>query len=516
MSPPREALLAGWRHIEHAFDAAFGAPLNPLRQLGTLGFFAFWLLAASGIYLYGFLDTSASGAYRSIVDLSQQPLALGGLLRSLHRYAADALVILLALHLLREWLHGHYRGVRRYSWLTGVPPVVLVFASAIGGFWLHWDQLGQYSAIATAEWIDALPLLAAPLARNFVSVDAVSDRLFSLLVFVHIGVPLLLLFALWFHIQRLSRAAVWPPRPLSLGLLATLLLLALAAPVSSHAPADLATAPQTLRLDWLLLFIHPLAEAVSPEAAWALVGGGLLTLLVLPFLPQPARAPVAIVDPANCNGCRRCFADCPFAAITMVPHPNQRVGRQMAVVDADLCASCGICAGACPSSTPFRSAAELVTGIDLPAAPIGALRAQMQRGLAALQAARPIVAFGCDHGAPIAALAAPDVAAFSLVCTGQLPPSFVEYALRDGAAGVLVSGCRPGGCEFRLGSRWTAERLLGLREPHLRAEVPGERLEVVWADAGEAAALQPALDRLRARVRGLHTPLGAKPKAQHA
>ena len=34
-----------------------------------------------------------------------------------------------------------------------------VFVAAIGGFWLNWDQLGQFSAIATAEWLDALPLL---------------------------------------------------------------------------------------------------------------------------------------------------------------------------------------------------------------------------------------------------------------------------------------------------------------------------------------------------------------------
>ena len=506
---------AGWRRVEHVFDAAFGAPANPLRHLGALAFLSFWLLAASGIYLYAFLDTSASGAYRSIVDLSQQQPWFGGLLRSLHRYAADALVILIAAHLLREWLHGHYRGVRRYAWLTGVPPVLLVFASAIGGFWLHWDQLGQYSAIATAEWFDALPLLATPLARNFLSASAVTDRLFSLLVFVHIGVPLLLLFALWFHIQRLTHAAVWPPRPVGAGLLVTLALLAALWPVASHAPADLATVPQALRLDWLLLFIHPLAEAASPAVAWALVGGGLLTLFALPFLPQPARVPVAVVDAANCNGCRRCFADCPFAAITMVPHPHQKLGKQMAQVDADLCTSCGICAGACPSSTPFRSAAELVTGIDLPSSPIGAWRQRMQRGLAALPAERPIVVFGCDRGADVAPLAGPQVAVQSLVCIGQLPPSFVEYALRDGAAGVLVAGCQPGGCEFRLGTRWTEQRLLGLREPHLRAEVPRERLEVAWADAGEEAVLRRALERLRQRVSGLHGVVGSKPRLRH-
>jgi len=497
------ALLAAWRRVEHGFDAAFGSARNPLRQLGALGFLAFWLLAASGIYLYVFLDTSAAGAYRSIDQLAQQQPWLGGVLRSLHRYAADAFVILMAAHVAREWLHGHYRGFRRFSWLTGVPLVGLALVSAIGGFWIHWDRLGQYSAIASTEWIDALPLLSSPLARNFLSSDAVNDRLFSLLVFVHVGVPLLLLFGLWFHIQRLTRAAVFPPRSLSAGLLVTLLLLALVLPVTSHAPADLASLPQALRLDWILLFVHPLAEATSPIAAWAVVAGGLALLVVLPFMPQPARAPVAIVDPANCNGCRRCFADCPFAAITMVPHPNQRIGKQMASVDADLCAGCGICAGACPSSTPFRSATELVTGIDMPQATIGALRGRLQHGLAALKAERPIVVFGCDRGARVESLAAPDVAAISLLCTGQLPPSFVEYALRDGAAAVLVSACREGGCEFRLGERWTDERLRGAREPHLRANVAREQVSLAWAGVGDEATLRQALDSLRCAVGGL-------------
>ena len=515
--PPPPA-LAAWRHLEHGFDAAFGAALSPLRHLGSLGFLVFWLLAVSGICVDAVIDASVAGAYASIVDLGRHQPWAGGVLRSLHRYAADAFVILLAAHLGREWLLRHYRGARRHAWLTGVPTIALVFISAIGGFWLHWDQLAQYSAIATAEWLDALPLLATPLARNFLTEGAVSDRLFSLFVFVHLGAPLLLLFTLWFHIQRLTRAAVWPPRALSLGLLATLLALALLQPVSSHAPANLATVPQALRLDWALLFIHPLAEATSPAAAWALVAALLALLSVLPFLPQPAPAPVAVVDPANCNGCRRCFVDCPFAAVTMAPHPNGKAGKQIAVVDADLCTACGICVGACPSSTPFRSAADLVTGIDLPAAPIGALRRDLQQQLATLKAPRPIVVFGCAQGAALAPLAGDDIARFSLECTGMLPPSFVEYALRDGAAGVLVSTCRPGGCEYRLGQQWTEQRLRGEREPHLRAEVPQHRLEVAWADAGEsgeAGPLQAALRRLRQRVSQLEPSTDPLPKVHH-
>src|SRR3546814_14070833 len=74
----------------------------------------------------------------------------------------------------------------------------------MGGFWLGWYRLGQYAAVASAELLDELPLLTAALTRNFVNVDAVSDRLFSLLVFIHLGVPLLMLFGLWFHLQRRS------------------------------------------------------------------------------------------------------------------------------------------------------------------------------------------------------------------------------------------------------------------------------------------------------------------------
>lgn len=496
----RASALTPWvRALEHALDRPFGAAGNPLKHLGALATWLLWLLLASGVVLFIVLDTSAAGAHASIAALAQVPWRLGDLLRGLHRYSADALVLVLALHVAREWALGRYRHVHRVIWLTGVPLVLLIFISAIGGFWLNWDRLGQYSAVSTAEWLDALGLFGAPLARNFLTGQALGERLFTLFLFVHIGVPLMLMFGLWFHLQRLAHAQVFPPRALAAGTLAVLALLSLALPVASQGPANLASAATELRLDVLLLFIHPLIDATSPDFVWALVAGALAVLLLLPLLPAGPRPPAAQVFPEHCSGCERCFDDCPYSAITMVAHENGKPGALMARVDPDLCASCGICAGSCPSSTPFRSIHDLVTGIDMPQLSVDTLRAELSSRLAALRGPAKFIVFGCVEAARTR-LSAPDVAHMDLICAGMLPPSFAEYALRAGATGVLVAGCREGACAYRLGQRWTAERLARVREPRLRqapgAQVPG----VAWVDVADEAALAVALDELRQRT----------------
>lgn len=508
----RDTGLAVFRRIEHGFDVPFGAD-NPWRHLGALGFYFFWVLTASGIYLYIFLDTSAAGVYESVARLSREQWYAGGVLRSMHRYAADAFVVVTLLHLAREFLLGRYAGFRWYSWVTGVPLLWLAYATGISGFWLAWDRLGQFSAIASAEWLDWLPIFAGAVIRNFLTPQAISDRFFTLLVFIHIGVPLLLLFGLWFHIQRVSRADAFPPRKLAAGVLFMLVALSLVHPVHSDAPADLALAPQQVAPDWFLLFWHPLMYASSPGAAWALAVGLTVLLFVLPLLPHAAPQPIARVDPDNCNGCRRCFDDCPYAAIVMAPHASGNPQRQMAQVIPDLCAACGICAGACPSSTPFRSGEELVSGIDMPQLSVGALRARLEQGLFALSGTPKIVVFGCNHGADERDFGGADTVALSLLCAAQLPPSFVEYALRSGADGVLVTACRPGGCAFRLGERWLEERLQGRREPHLRGTVAPERLRLVWADGLDQARLKQALEDFRRELATLDGTAG--PQRRH-
>ena len=489
---------ARWlRVVERAFDNPFGAAANPLRQLGALAFWFFWIVAASGVYLYIFFDTSVSGAYASIESLTRDQWYAGGVMRSLHRYSADAFLVVTVLHLLRELVYGRFSGFRWFSWVSGVPTLVFMLASGMIGYWLVWDAVAQFVAVGVTEWAGWLPGFGPELARNFIANEAMTDRFFSLLVFIHLGVPLFLLAAMWIHIQRISRPHTQPAGALAWGSLAMLVTLALVRPATSHAPADLAQAPASLALDWFYLFPLPAMYGSSAGTVWIALGTVTVLLIALPWLVRARRAPVAQVSPANCNGCARCFADCPYAAIVMREHPDGKPGKRMAVVLDDLCASCGICAGACPSSTPFRSGETLVTGIDMPQLPVDAMRARLERALAD---GKTLLVFGCDRGARTDALRAPDVTAWSLPCVAQLPPSFVDYALRTGARGVLVARCPEHDCEFRLGSRWAADRLAGAREPHLRASVPRERIRVVEAAPEDVDALGRALADFRADV----------------
>lgn len=267
-----------------ALDRIFGVAANPLRNLGALGFLLFWVLAASGIYLYVFFDTRLGGAYDSIERLSDGQWYLGGVLRSVHRYAADAFVVVALGHLAREWALGHWRRNRAFLWVSGVPLVWLLYASGIIGYWLVWDARAQYSAQAAAEWLDVLRLGAGPMAHNFVGGEAMGDRVFSLFVFLHIGLPLALLAGMWIHVQRMGLPKTVAPRALALGTLATLLAASLAVPVASGERADPARLPAMPDFDWYLLFPHPLMYATSAGAMWLLAAATTFGLCVMPLL----------------------------------------------------------------------------------------------------------------------------------------------------------------------------------------------------------------------------------------
>ena len=496
------ALRGVLERVESGFDAAFTPALNPLYQLGALGWFFYWIVAATGIYLYVFFDTGVEDAYASIERITHVQWYAGGVMRSLHRYASDALVLVVMIHLLREYLLDRMRGPRWLAWFTGVPLLWLMFAAGVSGYWVVWDELAQYVAVATTEWLDALPLFGEPIARNFLHPSTLGSRFFTLLVFIHIFVPLAMLFVMWIHIQRLSRPRVNPPRLLAFGTLAMLLAISIARPAVSHPPANLSRVPATIDLDWFYLFALPLQDHYPGLALWAAVAALTLLLFAVPWLAPMRRSPAAVVDLDNCNGCGRCAADCPFDAVTLRPRTDGAAFAEEAVVDPDTCVRCGLCVGACPSATPFRRRSRLSPGIDLPEIPIALLREQVMDAAGSIEGPARILVFGCRHGVRLDRVPETGVGVMALPCIGHLPPSFIDLLVTRGLVdGVLLTGCRAGDCHYRRGIDWMEQRIGGERDPYLRRRVPRERVAWTWLGVDGGARLRERIESFREELR---------------
>lgn len=270
--------------LESALNGIFGTTLNPFYYLGAITYLMFWIVVVSGFYIYIFYDTGVEDAFNSVEYITHEQWYMGGVMRSLHRYASDGMILFGVLHMLRNYVFDRYRNFRWFSWFTGVALLWLVYIAGINGYWLVWDGLAQFLAVASAEWLDYLPIFSAPLARNFLEAGSVSDRFFTLLSLIHIGVPLGIFVLIWIHTQRVPQAKTSPPKPITIGLILSMVVLSLIHPALSQGHSDLNSAPFVLNLDWFYLWTFPLLYSWGAEKVWALSGGFTILVLLLPFL----------------------------------------------------------------------------------------------------------------------------------------------------------------------------------------------------------------------------------------
>jgi len=474
--------------LRRFLDRAFDPVLNPLNHLGALTIYFFWIVTVSGIWLFLFFKTSVSGAFESVEYLTHQQWYLGGVMRSLHRYASDAAIITLALHMIREFVFDRYRGNRWFSWVTGIPLLWMVIPLGITGYWLVWDQLAWYVALTSAELLDWLPIFSDSMARNFLSANALSNRFFTLMAFVHlIGLPLFLVFGIWLHVLRINGPRINPPRVLMASTLAAMIVLSFAWPALSQGEVDMTQIPRSLGLDWYYLLVYPLLKTWSPGWVWGLLSGISLLLFVAPWLPPMRSKTAAAVDLDNCNGCARCSDDCPFGAITMMERSDGMAYEKEAVVDPSLCMSCGMCVGSCPTATPFRRHSALSPGIDMPDHSAAALREKILEVSNKLTGNRRILVFGCEgHNKTKkqrSQLNDSETATVDIICMAQLPPSFIDFVLsRDLADSVVLTGCTGGECLYRFGEQWTGLRIERQRDPRLRKRVDADRIALAWQE----------------------------------
>jgi ferredoxin len=475
-----------------ALNRFAGSPWNPLYQTGAVAALLFVLMLVSGVYLLFLYRVGAP--YESMQAIQTQAFA-GRWLRALHRYAADAAVIAVALHVFRMWAQGRTWGPRALAWCSGVVLLGALFVSGWTGYVMVWDAHALVLAREGARLMDALPIFAEPLARAFSGEREMPSAFFFLNLFAHVAVPVGMAALVLVHVARIARPQLLPQRDLAVAITLALVALSLAAPAPLPPRAEPLALAREVPLDLYYAFWLPVTRAISPGAAWALLGGVLLALASAPWWTRPSRAvrgSPSHVDPQLCTGCEQCALDCPFDAIEMVSREialgasaEHARSATFARVDPARCVACGICAGSC---APMAVGPPLRTGRDQLAAAREFVRT--------LSPANDVVVIACESGARAPA----GVARFAIDCAGNLHSSLVELFVRAGAAGVLVASCPPRDCRNREGPKWLGERLFHEREAELNARVDRARVRVVHASAREPEVLGEALAAFRAEL----------------
>lgn len=91
-------------------------------------------------------------------------------------------------------------------------------------------------------------------------------------------------------------------------------------------------------------------------------------------------------------------------------------------------------------------------------------------------------------------------------CSGMIQPLMIEAALKNGADGVVVTGCQIGDCYFREGNKMIRERLLGERPPGLKKNVDRRRVMGLWLSKVQPARLLSEVKEFAGKVESLPAP----------
>ena len=89
------------------------------------------------------------------------------------------------------------------------------------------------------------------------------------------------------------------------------------------------------------------------------------------------------------------------------------------------------------------------------------------------------------------------------MCSGRVDPMFVLKALKEGADGVLVSGCHPGDCHYVKGNMYARRRFAVLKKLLEYIGIEPDRFQVSWVSASEGAKFAQVIDEVTESVRAL-------------
>jgi quinol-cytochrome oxidoreductase complex cytochrome b subunit len=262
--------------------------------LGGLAGLLMTILGLTGIILINNYTPAAPQAYLDILELNSN-VWFGELIRNLHHWSANLLIVVSVLHLVRVFVTGAYRPPRELNWLIGVAMLLLVLSANFTGYLLPWDQLAYWAITVGTSIISYVPLIGQWLMRLVLGGPEVGANTLLNFYSMHISfIPLAIFGLMSYHFWRVrkdggltipkSSKQVDDPKPervttiphlvnremiFALGWLAVILLFSMFVPAPLEGIANPMLSPNPAKAPWyfmglqeLLLHFHPFVGAI--------------------------------------------------------------------------------------------------------------------------------------------------------------------------------------------------------------------------------------------------------------
>jgi ubiquinol-cytochrome c reductase cytochrome b subunit len=279
---------------------------------GSTLVFTFSVQLVTGLFLWMSYNPSSQTAWESVYYI-QHEVFLGWLLRGIHHFTAQAMIVLLVLHLLQVIIDGAYRAPREVNFWLGLILMKIVLALSLTGYLLPWDQKGYWATKVATNIAGITPVVGDQVQELAVGGVNYGHQTLSRFFALHAGLlPALLIGFLGLHIYVFRRHGLtvrdpiyradttfWPDQVLRdsvacLAVLATVLLLSIYHGAGPHggaelgAPADATEPYSAARPEWYFLFLFQFLKYFPGEqeivGAMIIPGAIVGVLFLMPFI----------------------------------------------------------------------------------------------------------------------------------------------------------------------------------------------------------------------------------------
>jgi quinol-cytochrome oxidoreductase complex cytochrome b subunit len=178
---------------------------------GGITFVLFAIQVVTGVLLAVYYRPTTEGAYDSVLFIMND-VRYGWLIRSVHRYAAELMVLTVMVHMVKVFLSGAYKPPRELTWVSGALLLVLTLTFGFTGYLLPWDQRAYWATTVGTEMANAVPLVGKYVAYALRGGDVIGQRTLSRFYALHVIIlPWITAFFLFSHFLMIRRQGAYEP-----------------------------------------------------------------------------------------------------------------------------------------------------------------------------------------------------------------------------------------------------------------------------------------------------------------